>query len=238
MDRRPAAFIFDMDGLLLDTENVYKRSWSAAAGTLGFDLTDQIYLTLIGITIADCEKRLIEHFGDKFPLDRFRSDARTRYEEIVAAEGIPLKPGVHAVLDWAAKNGIPCGVGTSTVTEEARERLKRHRSLDRFATVVGGDQVTRGKPDPEIFLKVASALGQKPEHCLVFEDAHSGVRAARAAGMSVVLVPDLPPATAGSRRRLRAFSIASACGGRINVFRRVAGEAGLLGRTRSVGAAQ
>jgi len=195
MKRRPEAFIFDMDGLLMDTENVYKRSWSAAAGALGFDLTDQIYLTLIGITVADCEKRLVEHFGKTFPLDRFRGDARTRYEAIVKADGIPLKPGVHAVLDWAAQGNIPCGVGTSTVTEEARDRLKRHGILDRFVVVVGGDQIRRGKPDPETFLKVAEALAHPPEHCLVFEDAHSGVKAARAAGMSVVLVPDLLPAT-------------------------------------------
>jgi beta-phosphoglucomutase-like phosphatase (HAD superfamily) len=195
MNHRPEAFIFDMDGLLLDTEGVYKRSWTAASRALGFDLTDELYLTLIGITIADCEKRLVAHFGDGFPLDRFRADARTGYEAIVAAEGIPLKPGVLAALEWAAERNVPCGIGTSTVTEEARQRLTRHGLLDRFSVVVGGDQIKRGKPDPETFLKVAEALGHKPEHCLVFEDAHSGVRAAVAAGMPVVLVPDLLPAT-------------------------------------------
>jgi beta-phosphoglucomutase-like phosphatase (HAD superfamily) len=196
MNRRPEAFIFDMDGLLMDTELVYKRSWSAACSDLGFDLTDQLYLTLIGITVADCEKRLVAHFGDKFPLDRFRGDARARYEALVKAEGIPLKPAVHVVLDWAAAHNIPCGVGTSTHTPEARERLKHHGILDRFKVVIGGDQITRGKPDPETFLKVAAALGYKPEQCLVFEDAHSGVLAACAAGMGVALVPDLLPATA------------------------------------------
>jgi beta-phosphoglucomutase-like phosphatase (HAD superfamily) len=195
MNHRPEAFIFDMDGLLVDTEGVYKRSWTTACSALGFDLTDELYLTLIGITVADCEKRLVAHFGEKFPLDRFRSDARTGYEAIIAAEGIPLKPGVLVALDWAAEKNIPCGVGTSTHTAEARERLKHHGILDRFAVVVGGDQIRRGKPDPETFLKVAEALGKKPEHCLVFEDAHSGVLAAGAAGMSVVLVPDLLPAT-------------------------------------------
>ncbi|MGX1307089.1 beta-phosphoglucomutase-like phosphatase (HAD superfamily) [Amorphus suaedae] len=195
MKQQPHALIFDMDGLLLDTEGVYKRSWSAAAAALGFDLTDQIFMTLIGITIADCEKRLVAQFGERFPLERFRDDARVRYEAIVEADGIPLKPGVHAALDWAAQRNIPCGVGTSTRTEEARERLKRHAMLDRFSVVVGGDQIRRGKPDPETFLKVAESLAHRPEHCLVFEDAHSGVLAARAAGMSVVLIPDLLPAT-------------------------------------------
>ena len=195
MNRQPKAFIFDMDGLLLDTEGVYKRSWSTACSALGFDLTDELYLTLIGITVADCEKRLVSHFGEKFPLDRFRDDARTGYEAIVAAEGIPMKSGVLVALDWAAKRNIPCGVGTSTKTAEARERLKHHGILDRFSVLVGGDQIKHGKPDPETFLKVAEALGQRPEDCLVFEDAHSGVLAAGAAGMSVALVPDLLPAT-------------------------------------------
>lgn len=195
MKQQPQALIFDMDGLLLDTEGVYKRSWSVAASALGYDLTDEIFMTLIGITVADCEQRLVKEFGDDFPLDQFRGDARTRYEAIVDEEGIPLKPGVHAALDWAAQRDIPCGVGTSTVTEEARDRLKRHEMLDRFSVVVGGDQISRGKPDPETFLKVAESLSHQPEHCLVFEDAHSGVLAARAAGMSVVLVPDLLPAT-------------------------------------------
>jgi len=195
MNRQPEAFIFDMDGLLLDTEGVYKRSWTTACSALGFDLTEELYLTLIGITVADCEKRLVVHFGENFPLDRFRGDARAGYDAIVAAEGIPMKPGVLAALDWAADRNIPCGVGTSTHTEEARERLKRHGIVDRFSVVVGGDQIKHGKPDPETFLKVAGALGRKPEDCLVFEDAHSGVHAARAAGMSVVLVPDLLAAT-------------------------------------------
>ncbi|MBD0417417.1 HAD family phosphatase [Tianweitania sp. Rool2] len=179
----------------MDTEGVYKRSWTEAAGDLGFDLTDALYLKLIGITIADCERQLVESFGPKFPLEMFRGRARALYDEIVRAEGIPLKPGVHAVLDWAEQGGLPCGIGTSTLTEEARSRLEHHRILDKFSVVVGGDQVSHGKPDPEIFLKVAQGLNQAPGHCLVFEDAHSGVRAATAGGMPVVLVPDLLPST-------------------------------------------
>lgn len=195
MKQRPKALVFDMDGLLMDTEGVYKRSWTVAAADLGFDLTDAMYLSLIGITVADCEQRLVQNFGPAFPLDVFRRDARAGYEAIVRVEGIPLKSGVHGILDWAAAVGLPCGVGTSTVTDEARARLEHHRILDRFSVIVGGDQVSRGKPDPEIFLKVAQGLGQAPAQCLVFEDAHSGVRAAHAAGMSVALVPDLLPST-------------------------------------------
>lgn len=193
MKQLPDALIFDMDGLLLDTEGIYKRSWSAVASELGFDLTDDLYLELIGITVVDCERRLQRAFGESFPLDRFRVDAKARYEALLDEEGIPLKPGVKELLTWAQDQGLPCGVGTSTVTGQARHHLEFHQIFDRFDAVIGGDQVSHGKPDPEIFVKVAGALAREPERCLVFEDAPSGIRAARAGGIPVVWVPDLLP---------------------------------------------
>ncbi len=189
------AFIFDMDGLLLDTEGVYKRSWTEAARRLGFDLTDEIYLMLIGITVADSEKRLVEVFGPRFPLDEFRKDARSRYEAIVETEGIPLKPGVREMLEWARHKNIPCAVATSTVSAEAQARLAKHGILKEFRHLIGGEMINRGKPHPDIFLRAAEALGIDPSHCLVFEDAHSGVRAAKAANMQVLLIPDMLPST-------------------------------------------
>lgn len=192
---RPAALIFDMDGLLMDTEGVYKRSWSVAAAALGADLTDEIYRELIGITVLDAGQVLAQKFGPEFPLDAFHESARQGYEALVAGEGIPLKSGVVEILDWARSQGLPCGVGTSTVTAEATERLQAHGLLERFSALVGGDQVTKGKPDPEIFLKVAQKLGVEPAQTIIFEDAHSGVRAAAAGGFQIVLIPDLLPAT-------------------------------------------
>lgn len=184
-----------MDGLLLDTEGTYRRAWSEAAAQLGFDLDDALFRQLIGITIADCERVLSAHFGAKFPLDVFRRDGRRQYEALVAEEGIPLKPGVRELLDWADRQAIPAGIGTSTVTEEASAHIEKHGLRERFRVLVGGDQVTHGKPDPEIFLKVAAGLGVEPARGLVLEDAHSGVRAAHAGGFHVVLVPDLLPPT-------------------------------------------
>ena len=189
------AFIFDMDGLLLDTEGVYKRSWTEAARRLRFDLTDEIYLTLIGISVADAEKRLVEVFGPRFPIDEFREDAKVRYEAIVEKEGIPLKPGVRELLAWAREKNIPCAVATSTVSAEARARLAKHGVLEEFRHLIGRDMVSRGKPHPDLFLSAAEALGIEPSHCLVFEDAHTGVYAAKAANMDVLLIPDMLPST-------------------------------------------
>ena len=189
------AFIFDMDGLLLDTERVYQRSWSEAARRLGFDLSDEIYLMLIGITVADSEKRLVEVFGSRFPIGEFRKDAKSRYETIVETEGIPLKPGVREMLEWARHKNIPCAVATSTLSAEAQDRLAKHGILKEFRQLIGGEMVSRGKPHPDIFLSAAKALGIDPPYCLVFEDAHSGVRAAKAANMHVLLIPDMLPST-------------------------------------------
>lgn len=198
--RTPHALIFDMDGLLLDTEGLYKRAWTQAAKESGFDLTDALYLKLIGITIADCERVLCDAFGASFPLETFRGRAASLYEELHQREGLPLKPGVKELLVWARENDIPCAVGTSTVQAEAAKRLEHHNIREYFRVIIGGDMVERGKPHPDIFVKAQEALGIKPADCLILEDAHSGLLAARAGGMRSCLVPDLLPASDESRQ--------------------------------------
>ncbi len=196
---RPKALIFDMDGLLLDTEGLYKKSWTQVAAEMGFDLTDALYLKLIGITVADAEDVLAQEFGSKFDKAHFHVKAAEQYEHLHETEGLSLKPGVKELLVWARNNGLVCAVGTSTVTAEAKRRLDVHNLADFFAAVVGGDMVAKGKPDPETFRKAQEAVGVLPEHCLVLEDAHSGLLAARAGGMRSCLVPDMLPASAASR---------------------------------------
>ncbi|MBZ0186984.1 MAG: HAD family phosphatase [Candidatus Obscuribacterales bacterium] len=195
----PHALIFDMDGLLLDTEGLYKTSWTQAAKESGFDLTGSLYLKLIGITIADCEIVLVEAFGSEFPLSTFRTRAAALYDELLVREGIPLKPGVCEILDWAKDSKLPCGVGTSTDQGEAKHRLGHHKIIDYFEVVIGGDMVEQGKPNPDIFLKVQESLGVPAADCLVLEDAHSGLLAASAGGMRSCLVPDMLPPSEESR---------------------------------------
>lgn len=197
--RTPHALIFDMDGLLLDTELHYKRSWTQTAKEMGFDLTDELYLQLIGITVADAEIVLAQEFGIGFDKAKFHDRAAFLYEELHKKEGLPLKPGVRELLVWAMENNVPCAVGTSTVQKEAIERLKHHEIFDYFVVVIGGDMVERGKPNPDIFLKAQGELKLTADNCLVLEDAHSGLMAARAGGMRSCLVPDLLPASDESR---------------------------------------
>ena len=202
---RPRALIFDMDGLLLDTEGLYKRSWRQAAKELGFDLHDALYLKLIGITVADAEDVLANEFGEEFAKETFHVRAAHLYEALQVSDGLELKPGVRELLVWAKENGVPCAVGTSTVQEEAKQRLVNHSLLEFFHTIIGGDMVAHGKPHPEIFVKAQTALGIEPEFCLVLEDAHSGLVAAQAGGMRSCLVPDLLPPSNESRELAEAI---------------------------------
>ncbi len=196
---RPKALIFDMDGLLLDTEGLYKRSWTQAAREMGFDLSDSLYLKLIGITVADAECVLENAFGPGFSKEKFHLRAKALYEDLHIKEGHPLKPGVRELLVWAKDAKIVCVVGTSTVRDEALRRLKHHDIAEFFADVIGGDMVENGKPHPETFLKAQNAVNIPPQDCLVLEDAHTGLLAAKAGGMRSCLVPDLLPASAESR---------------------------------------
>lgn len=197
--RTPDALIFDMDGLLLDTEMHYKRSWTEAAKEMGFDITDDLYLKLIGITVADAEEVLAKEFGPGFAKDKFHTRAAFLYEELHKKEGLPLKPGVRELLIWAKEKNVPCAVGTSTVQAEAIKRLQHHKIHEYFQVVIGGDMVEHGKPHPDIFLKAQAELKLSPDNCLILEDAHSGLLAARAGGMRSCLVPDLLPASDESR---------------------------------------
>ncbi|MBX9573663.1 MAG: HAD family phosphatase [Candidatus Obscuribacterales bacterium] len=197
---RPKALIFDMDGLLLDTEGLYKRSWSEVAKEMGFDLTDTLYLKLIGITVADAEEVLHQSFGSGFDKAAFHTTAAARYEKLHETEGFALKIGVKELLSWAKENNIPCALGTSTVHLEAKKRLEKHEIDQYIQAIVGGDMVERGKPHPDTFIKAQEALGVAPADCLVLEDAHSGLLAAKAGGMRSCLVPDMLPASDESRK--------------------------------------
>ena len=197
---RPKALIFDMDGLLMDTEGLYKRSWTEVAKEMGFDLTDLIYLKLIGITVADAEEVLHQEFGSGFDKAFFHTTAAARYEHLHETEGFQMKPGVRELLSWAKENKIPCALGTSTVHLEAKKRLEKHKIDQYFQAIVGGDMVERGKPHPDTFIKAQEALGAVPADCMIFEDAHSGLVAAQAGGMRSCLVPDMLSASDESRK--------------------------------------
>ncbi|MGA8808790.1 MAG: HAD family phosphatase [Thermoanaerobaculia bacterium] len=191
MGLNPHAVIFDMDGLLLDSEPLYRVTWQTAAADLGFPIDDVLYERFVGRGNSEAEQILREHFGDALPLDAFHKRWRRDWDERLAASPLARKPGAVELLDVLERRGIPKALATSS------PRLLALRCLgdlaSRFAALAFGDEVSHSKPAPDLFLLAANRLGIEPANCLVLEDSEAGVRAARAAGMDVIMVPDLVP---------------------------------------------
>jgi HAD superfamily hydrolase (TIGR01509 family) len=189
--RRPAAVIFDMDGLMLDTEPVAARAWTVAADRLGIPFDRAVTRRMIGRNFADCRTLIRERHGDDYPVDALMAGWHAAYDAIIEAEGLVVKEGLFELLDWLEAQAIPKAVATSTRHARARAKLERVGIAHRFVTLVGGDEIAHGKPAPDIFLAVAERLPADAGACLVLEDSEPGVHGALAAGMTAIVVPDL-----------------------------------------------
>jgi HAD superfamily hydrolase (TIGR01509 family) len=183
-----------MDGLILDTEPVYRMTWQQAASEYGYSMSDEFYSGFIGRRTADCTEILFETYGRDFPLSAFLERGDQLYQEHFKNNGIQTKPGLFELLDFLDSSHIPKAVATSTGRADALLCLGHLAS--RFTHIVTGDEVYLGKPAPDIFLLAAGRLRLAPQQCLVLEDADAGAQAAYAAGMPVIIVPDLKPASA------------------------------------------
>lgn len=194
-----AAVVLDMDGLMLDTETIYKRAWQNAATECGYTLDDDFYFTLIGQPNPACEAALLERFGDGFPLPEFQDRWAGLWRTEVESFGIPTKPGLAELLSFLRDHQIPTAVATSSDYEYATFSLRAAGLEIRFDHIVTGDQVANGKPAPDIYLESARRLGASPERCVAIEDSDAGALAATAAGMITMMVPDLKPPSAKAR---------------------------------------
>ncbi len=188
------AAVFDMDGLLLDSERPVRAAWLHVAANLGVNLTAPIYLDLIGLNHRESAARLQAIFGDATLLAKAHSQVVTRLAAQFGDKPFDVKPGARRLLQGLQDAGLPCAVASSTAHDEVRRRLERAGLLSFFGAVCGGNEVKHGKPHPDIYLLAVQRLGANPAHTLAFEDSGHGALAALAAGLGVVLVPDLKPA--------------------------------------------
>ncbi|CAN5892239.1 HAD family phosphatase [soil metagenome] len=188
---RLEGILFDMDGLLLDSERLYLEASRQAFGEYSFDLQTEAYLECICTPDVQAVEILRAAYGEALPVEQVMARAATLYGERVRAEPVPLKMGCLELLNFLQANDIKRAVVTSTRTEMAEHKLKLAGIREAFAFVVGGDQVERSKPDPAIYRRGVEKLGVPVEACLVLEDSENGVRAAVAAGLRVIQVPDL-----------------------------------------------
>ncbi|RZL40319.1 MAG: HAD family phosphatase [Rubrivivax sp.] len=195
--RLPAfeAVVFDMDGLLLDSETLALDAMKAAADELGLDMPADLRRQMIGVPADICRALVAGHCGSDAPVEALFADATRLLEAAVAAGRLHRKPGVGALLDELDRLSLPRAVATSSGRHRAQHHLAASDLLTRLDAVLTRDDVVRGKPHPDLYLAAAERLGIAPQRCLAFEDSYNGVRAAVAAGMPVVMVPDLLPAT-------------------------------------------
>ncbi len=184
------AAIFDMDGTLLDTEAVFREIVYDVCGELGFEMTDAVHHSMVGSSHERTNQLLIEAYGVAFPYALFDEKCRVVMRER-SHGGVPVKPGAVEFVTELRNRGIPTAVATSSRNPHASHHLGAAGLLDLFETVVTRDDVVNPKPHPEPYLTAAKRLGIEPDACLALEDSHAGVRAAHAAGMQTIMVPDL-----------------------------------------------
>lgn len=190
LPRPPKAVVFDMDGLLVDTETVVFRAMQRAAAGIGGEMPFETFQRMVGLAHAASDLILIDHFGDGFDLAAWSGVVSGHFREELAA-GIALKSGVLEILDHLDGLGMPRAIATSSSLQAVQMSLGPHSVVERFHALITRDVQTNHKPHPEPFLKAAAALGVDPADCLALEDSHNGVRAASAAGMMTVMVPDM-----------------------------------------------
>lgn len=189
IDFVPAAVLFDMDGLMLDSEQAMLEAWRAAAQAEAIEAGDSLWLAMVGMHDRASFALLSEHLGEE-AATRLRGTSEGLYDRRVAT-GLPRKRGLLELLDLLEAHGVRKAVATSTRRERALSKLASSGLIERFAVIVTGSDVEHPKPAPDIYLSAARQLGVDPRDCLVLEDSEPGVRAALAAGATPVQVPDL-----------------------------------------------
>ncbi len=183
------AAIFDMDGLLIDSERIIMQACIAAAKEIGITYTQAEFAQLIGRAGPDSTRRMIEQLNGEENFNRVMQGLDARLAEL--NHSFPLKLGAVELLQYYQANNIICSVASSSPTQHINHRLSQVRVLDFFSHITSGQEVTHGKPNPDIYLLAVEKLNLKVEECIAFEDSETGARAAIAAGLKVVVVPDL-----------------------------------------------
>lgn len=190
---RPAALVFDMDGLLLDTERIVLDGFLHACRALGVPPDPGAYFRCIGTTVERTRELLIEGHGPDFPYDALVEGWNEYCDEHLVRRPPPVKPGAREVLETVRRHAIPCALATSTWDPEASGRLVSVGLDGFFAVKVTGDRVAKGKPDPEPYRTATALLGVDAARAWAVEDSAHGVRSALAAGLRVFQIPDLVP---------------------------------------------
>ena len=185
------AVIFDMDGVIFDSERIICDLWLDYSKEIGLQKVDEVIIRCIGISDKATAQVFRDVYGEDFPYETHKKVISTRFHARYDGGKLPKKPGIDELLKALKENGFKTALASSTRVEVVKNELRDAGLLDYFDFVIGGDMVNKSKPDPEIFIKAAEGLGIGPKDCYVVEDSFNGIRAANAAKMIPIMVPDL-----------------------------------------------
>ena len=196
------AVVFDADGTLFDTEHAMEQVWFSVCKEIGFSKPAEEYLDFIGLNRAALLSLMAEKYGTQFDADDFMNRCAEGLHRHIEVCGLPLKPGTVELLDFLHQKGIPMALATSTHRIRTDRRLELSGLAKYFEVTVTGNEVLQGKPHPEIYLTACKKLGFSPSSCLAVEDSRNGILSAHAAGLSVVMIPDMVPPTPDLEEKL------------------------------------
>jgi HAD superfamily hydrolase (TIGR01509 family) len=196
--------IFDMDGILFDTERVYANAWSQVGKELNIPDVAEAIRGCIGLNRNDSKHYIMQRYGQQFPYETFRQRLTEIFDDDIKKNGLPQKDGVAEILYYLQQHQYKIALATSTGKNNAFHHLNAAGISHYFQAIVTGDMITHGKPDPEIYLTACEKLGAVPENCFAIEDSPNGIRSAHAAGLKVIMVPDLIQPTAELKKLLYA----------------------------------
>lgn len=182
--------VFDMDGLMFDTERLVYETWQMMMDEAGYDYNLDVFKNTIGWRINESKKFYEEKYGADFDYMAYKNHSREIFLDRIEREGVPCKKGLFELLDFLKSNNIKMAVATSTSAKTAHGIIKKAGIYDYFDEFVCGDDVVNGKPHPEVFLTAAKKIGLDPTECVAFEDSINGIKSAFSAKMTTVMVPD------------------------------------------------
>ena len=191
MDKQVQAVIFDMDGVIFDSERLVIECWQVIAEKNNIPDIVEICMRVQGNNRQETGKRFREKYGNDFPYDTYKKEVTALFRERYGEGRLPLKPGVVEILQDLKQRCVPLALASSTRSDIVKLELEEARLLSFFDAVLGGDMAPRSKPEPDIFLAAAKVLGAIPANCYVLEDSFNGIRAAHRAGMHPIMVPDM-----------------------------------------------
>ena len=183
--------VFDMDGVIFDTEQLGLRCWKIVGDRHGLENMEETVRKCIGTSSKDTKRIMNEAYGKLVDFEELYAESRTVIRETFEKEGIPLKNGAPQVVRWLHDKGVKVGLASSTNYETVIREMKEVGLIDCFEVIIGGDMVENSKPEPDIYRIACETLGVRPENTLAVEDSLNGIRAAYGAGMIPVLIPDL-----------------------------------------------